>query len=263
MDELIQTSPNTSVPDTDLPLVEIQDVSMRFRMPSEKIDNVKEFVIKFLKRQLRYQDLWVLKNISFNVQRGESVGILGRNGAGKSTLLRLISGIIEPTTGCITVRGKIVPLLKLGAGFDINATGKENIYLNGAMLGYSKKEMQARYDSIVEFSELGKFMNMPIKNYSSGMLARLGFSIAVDVKPDLLIVDEVLAVGDVSFKKKCAEKIESLQKNGTTLLLVSHSAQQVETLCKKAIWIKDGEIVMSGDSHTVSEAYAADSINPK
>ena len=243
---------------SDLPLVEVKDVSMRFRMPTEKIDNVKEFFIKLVQRKLKYEDFWVLKKISFEIHRGESVGILGRNGAGKSTLLKLISGIVEPTSGSIRVRGSIVPLLKLGAGFDMNATGKENVFLNGAIMGFSKKEMQARYDSIVEFSELGRFMNMPLKNYSSGMLTRLGFSIAVDVNPDLLIIDEILAVGDAPFQKKCADKIEQLQKNGTTLLLVSHSASQVKKLCKTALWIKDGEIVMYDEAEKVSDAYAAD-----
>lgn len=242
----------------EAPLVEVNGVSMRFRMPAQKIDNIKEFFIKFVKRQIKYTDFWVLKNISFHVNRGESVGILGRNGAGKSTLLKLISGIIEPTSGNITVRGNIVPLLKLGAGFDLEATGRENVFLNGAMLGFGKREMQKKYDSIVEFAELGDFMNMPLKNYSAGMIARLGFSIAVDVHPDLLIVDEVLGVGDAAFQQKCAEKISSLQKTGTTLLLVSHSAQQVKKLCKTALWIKDGEIVMYDDAAKVSDAYAAD-----
>ncbi len=241
-----------------LPLVEVKDVSMRFRLPTEKIDNVKEFFIKLVQRKLKYEDFWVLKNISFEIHRGESVGILGRNGAGKSTLLKLISGIVEPTNGSIRVRGNIVPLLKLGAGFDMNATGKENVFLNGAMLGFSKKEMQARYDSIVEFAELGRFMNVPLKNYSSGMLTRLGFAIAVDVKPDLLIIDEILAVGDAPFQKKCAAKIEELQKGGTTFLLVSHNAAQVKKLCKSALWIKNGEIVMYDDAEKVSDAYAAD-----
>ena len=246
---------NTSPPS---PLVEVRDVSMRFRMPTEKIDNIKEFFIKLLKGKLKYEDFWVLKNISFEIHKGESVGILGRNGAGKSTLLKMISGIVEPTSGSICVRGSIVPLLRLGAGFDMNATGKENVFLNGAMLGFSKKEMLERYDSIVAFSELGRFMNMPLKNYSSGMLTRLGFSIAVDVNPDLLIIDEILAVGDAPFQKKCAAKIRELQENGTTLLLVSHSAEQVKKLCKTALWIKNGEIVLYDEAKKVSEAYAAD-----
>lgn len=249
--------PIADAPNPDA-LVDVKNVSMRFRMPTQKIDNLKEFFIKFVKGQLRYEDLWVLKDISFHVNRGESVGILGRNGAGKSTLLKLISGIFEPVSGSITVRGTIVPLLKLGAGFDPDATGKENVFLNGAMLGFSKKEMQARYDSIVKFAELEKFMNLPLKNYSSGMIARLGFAIAVDVNPDLLIVDEVLAVGDAAFQQKCADKIAALQATGTTLLLVSHSAAQVKRLCKRALWIKNGEIVMYDDADKVSDAYAAD-----
>lgn len=246
-----------NVVDSDA-LVAVEDVSMRFRMPTEKVDNAKEFLIKLLKRQLRYRDFWVLRNISFQVKRGESVGILGRNGAGKSTLLRLISGIIEPTSGRIVVQGSVAPLLKLGAGFDPDATGEENVYLNGAMLGFGRKEMKVRYERIVEFAELGEFMNLPLKNYSSGMVARLGFAIAVDVEPDLLIVDEVLAVGDASFQQKCAEKIASLMRNGTTLLLVSHSAAQVKQLCKRALWIKNGEVVMYDDANIVSDAYAAD-----
>lgn len=258
MESRIETTELQSVNARSLPLVEVHDVSMRFRMPTEKIDNVKEFFIKLVKGKLKYEDFWVLKNISFEIKRGESVGILGRNGAGKSTLLKMISGIVEPTSGSIRVRGSIVPLLRLGAGFDMNATGKENVFLNGAMLGFGKKEMQKRYDSIVEFSELGKFMNMPLKNYSSGMLTRLGFSIAVDVNPDLLIIDEILAVGDAPFQKKCAAKIEELQRNGTTFLLVSHQASQVKRLCKRALWIKDGEIVMYDDAESVSNAYAID-----
>lgn len=257
MDEIINSEQIIQEAKKDV-LVSVKDVSMRFRMPSEKIDNIKEFFIKLLKRKLKYQDFWVLKNISFEVCKGESVGILGRNGAGKSTLLKMISGIIEPTQGQIRVNGSVVPLLRLGAGFDMNATGRENVFLNGAMLGFSRKEMEARYDSIVKFSELEKFMNMPLKNYSSGMLTRLGFAIAVDVNPDLLIIDEILAVGDAPFQQKCAEKIQSLQENGTTFLLVSHSANQVKKLCKKAVWIKDGEIQMYGDSITVSDAYLAD-----
>ena len=257
-ERIISPNPDTVAPAEPLPLVEVKDVSMHFRMPGERIDNIKEFFIKLVKGKLHYQNLTVLEHVSFEVHRGESVGILGRNGAGKSTLLRMISGILEPTEGQIIVRGSVVPLLKLGAGFDLNATGRENIFLNGAILGRSKKEMLARYDSIVEFSGLAKFMNMPLKNYSSGMLARLGFAIAVDVDPDLLIIDEILAVGDAPFQKKCAEKIASLQANGTTLLLVSHNAAQVKSLCKSAIWIKDGKMQLSGDAETVCDAYSAD-----
>ena len=263
MEDILTPETLSDSTNRELPLVEVRDVSMHFRMPGERIDSIKEYFIKLVKGKLHYQKLDVLDHVSFVVHRGESVGILGRNGAGKSTLLRIISGILEPTDGCVVVRGSVVPLLKLGAGFDLNATGRENIFLNGAILGRSKKEMEERYDSIVAFSELGKFMNMPLKNYSSGMLARLGFSIAVDVEPDLLIIDEILAVGDAPFQKKCAEKIASLQANGTTLLLVSHNVAQVKNLCKSAIWIKDGKMMASGDANTVCEAYNAYCANTK
>lgn len=239
-------------------LIDAHNVCMRFRLPTEKIDNVKEYFIKMVKGRIRYTDFDVLKNINFTVNRGESLAIIGRNGAGKSTLLRILSGIIEPTSGYVRTRGNLVPLLKLGAGFDLNATGKENIFLNGAMLGFSHREMQKKYDSIVAFSELEKFMNVPLKNYSSGMLARLGFSIAVDVNPDVLLIDEILAVGDLPFQKKCAEKIESLQKTGTTFVLVSHNMAQVNKLCRKGIYLKNGEIFATGDVETVTKRYIAD-----
>ncbi|MDD4120534.1 MAG: ABC transporter ATP-binding protein [Clostridia bacterium] len=228
---------------------------MLFRLPAEKIDNLKEYFIKFLKRKIKYKDFWVLKNINLQVRRGESLALIGRNGAGKSTLLRLIAGIMEPAKGEITTKGVMAPLLKLGAGFDSNATGKENIFLNGAILGFSKKEMAKKYNSIVEFSELGDFMNVPIKNYSSGMMARLGFSIAVDVKPDILIVDEILAVGDAPFQKKCRTRIKQLQDSGTTFIVVSHSMETLKSLCQKAIWLKDGKIELSGSVAEVSSSY--------
>lgn len=236
-------------------LIDVKDVSMLFRLPGEKIDNLKEYFIKFIKRKIKYKDFWVLNNINLQVRRGESLALIGRNGAGKSTLLRLIAGIMEPTKGFITTKGVMAPLLKLGAGFDSNATGKENIYLNGAILGFSKKEMEKKYDSIVDFSELQDFMNVPIKNYSSGMLARLGFSIAVDVKPDILIVDEILAVGDALFQKKCKKRIKELQDGGTTFIVVSHSMETVKSLCQKAAWIKDGNLAMYGEVSDVASAY--------
>jgi len=239
-------------------LIDAHDVGMRFRMPSEKIDNLKEYFIKLIKGRLKYTNFDVFEGLNFQVNRGESLAIIGRNGAGKSTLLRILCGIIEPTSGYVRTRGNIVPLLKLGAGFDGNATGKENVFLNGAMLGFSHREMQKKYDSIVEFSELKKFMNVPLKNYSSGMLARLGFSIAVDVNPDLLLIDEILAVGDAPFQAKCAKKIAELQKNGTTFVIVSHSMAQVNKLCQKGIYLKDGSIAMYDDIKPVADAYAAD-----
>ncbi|NLZ25246.1 MAG: ABC transporter ATP-binding protein [Clostridiales bacterium] len=244
-------------------LIEARDVSMKFRMPTEKIDSAKEFFVKLLKGQLRYQSFEVLKNISFRVKRGESLGLIGRNGAGKSTLLRIVAGIMEPTGGYVKTRGNMVPLLKLGAGFDMNATGEENIYLNGAMLGFSKKEMRAKYDSIVAFSELEKFMKVPLKNYSSGMLTRLGFAIAVDVHPDIMLIDEVLAVGDAVFQQKCAQKIDQLKSEGTTFIVVSHSITQIRRLCQNAIYLKNGELVAAGDVNAVTKLYSDDFPKPQ
>ncbi|MBR4800956.1 MAG: ABC transporter ATP-binding protein [Clostridia bacterium] len=240
--------------DKDL-LVDVHDVSIKFRMPTEKIDNLKEFAIKFLKRQIKYDDFWAVKNVSLQVRRGESLALIGRNGAGKSTLLRMIAGILEPNEGYIETKGNMVPLLKLGAGFDMNATGRENVFLNGAMLGFSRKEMTEKYDSIVEFSELQKFMNVPLKNYSQGMLSRLGFSIAVDVHPDILLVDEILGVGDIPFQKKCSNKIHELKDEGATFIVVSHSMSAIKDLCNKAIWLKEGSVVMNGTTDDVVAAY--------
>lgn len=239
-------------------LLDVSHVGMKFRIPSERIDNLKEFCIKLVKGQLHYTSFVALKDVTFQVRRGESIGLIGRNGAGKSTLLKIISGIIEPTAGYVKTRGNIVPLLKLGAGFDYNATGKENVFLNGAMLGFSRREMNKKYDSIVEFAELEKFMNVPLKNYSQGMITRLGFAIAVDVNPDVLLIDEILAVGDAVFQKKCAEKIDELRKNGTTFIVVSHSTSQILRLCQNAIYLKDGNVVQYGTAKEVVEAYQKD-----
>ncbi len=239
-------------------LIDARDICMRFRLPTERIDNAKEYFIKLLKRRLKYVDFDVLKGITLQVKKGESLGLIGRNGAGKSTLLRILAGIIEPTSGSVVTRGNMVPLLKLGAGFDMDATGEENIYLNGAMLGYTHKEMKEKYEGIVEFSELGRFMKTPLKNYSQGMLSRLGFSIAVDVHPDILLIDEILAVGDAPFQKKCAQKLDELKANGTTFIVVSHSNAQIRRLCAKAIYLKDGIIVDSGDADAVVKHYEKD-----
>lgn len=239
-------------------LIEAKNVGMKFRLPAERIDNVKEYFIKLVKRRISYTDFVALKDVSMQVRRGESVGLIGRNGAGKSTLLRILAGIVEPTTGSVMTRGNMVPLLKLGAGFDMDATGRENVFLNGAMLGYTHKEMKEKYDGIVEFSELGKFMDTPLKNYSQGMLTRLGFSIAVDVKPDILLIDEILAVGDAPFQKKCAEKLDELKASGTTFIVVSHSNGQIRRLCDKAIYLKDGSIMEMGDVSDVVGRYEKD-----
>ncbi len=239
-------------------LLNVNHVGMEFKIPTERIDNLKEFCIKLVKGQLHYASFVALKDVTFQVRRGESIGLIGRNGAGKSTLLKIISGIIEPTSGYVRTRGNLVPLLKLGAGFDFNATGKENIYLNGAMLGFSRREMKKKFDSIVEFAELEKFINVPLKNYSQGMISRLGFAIALDVNPDILLVDEILAVGDAVFQKKCAERIDELRKDGTTFIVVSHSTSQILRLCQNAIYLKDGNVVQYGTAKDVVATYQKD-----
>lgn len=236
-------------------LIEIDNVSLRYNKPSEKIGTLKEFIVKLFKGKLRYNAYWVLNDISVEVKKGESLALIGLNGCGKTTLLKTIAGILEPSKGSIRIAGTIAPLINLGAGFDPESTARENVFLNGAILGFSKKEMEAKYDSIVEFSELKDFMDTPIKNFSSGMLSRLGFAIAVDVQPDILLVDEVLSVGDINFRQKCQRKIEDLLKNGTTLVYVSHNMEEVTRLCKNALWIKDNHMHMYGPSEEVVEKY--------
>ena len=240
--------------------IELNHVSLTFEIENEKIDNLKELLIRTVKREknkkIKFQ---VLNDISFKIYKGEKIGIIGYNGAGKSTLLSLITGVYAPNEGEVKTYGKISPLLSLGAGFDHNYTGRENIFLNGAVLGYDKKFLESKYDEIVEFSELGKFIDFPIKNYSSGMLAKLGFSIATIVEPDILIIDEVLGVGDVSFQKKSNHKIMSLMDSGTTVLLVSHSIPQIRKLCDKAIWIDKGRVREIGEVNQVCDNYIRDS----
>ncbi len=235
-------------------LIELQDVSVSYKLPAQKLDGLKDYVIRLLKGDLRYTKYQVLNKVSLTVYEGESIALVGRNGAGKSTLLRVIAGIIPPEKGTVRIYGTIVPMLAIGAGFDMNATGRENVYINGALLGYSKKEMDAKYPSIVEFAELEDFMNVPVKNYSSGMTSRLGFAIAVSTEPEVILVDEVLAVGDARFRTKCAKKMEELQSKGVTFVVVSHSKQQVKQLCKRAILIENKKIALDG---TVEEIYSA------
>ena len=238
-------------------VIKVDHVSMRFSLASERVDSFKEYVIKTLKRQLSYGEFWALKDVSFNVKRGEALGLIGLNGSGKSTMLTEIGAELKPTQGSVQVIGTVAPLIELGAGFDMNLTAEENVFLNGALLGYSREMMEQYYDDIVEFSELHDFMNVPVKNFSSGMVSRLGFSIATIGTPDILIVDEVLSVGDFRFQEKCQARIKRMLDNGTTLLFVSHSIQQVEELCDKVVWLEKGVVKMFGDSKNIAEIYSA------
>ena len=236
-------------------VIKVNHVGMKFNLSQEKIDNLKEYVIKFLKKEIKYNEFWALKDVSFEVKEGDRVGILGLNGAGKSTLLKVVSGVLKPTEGSVKTQGTVVPMLELGAGFDPQYTGSENIYLYGAMLGYSKEFIEEKYEEIVEFSGLRKFMDTPVKNYSSGMKARLGFSIATVVEPDILILDEVLSVGDKKFKKKSEKKIKSMFDQGVTVLFVSHSLPQIERICNKAILLEGGKLIATGDVKPVIRLY--------
>ena len=219
-------------------IIRVENVSMRFRMANDRVTSIKEMVTKMLKRQVEYKDFWALKNVSFDVKKGEVIGLIGRNGAGKSTILKIISGILKPTEGSVYRGGGIVPMLELGSGFDYDLTGKENIYLNGAVLGYSKEFLESRYNDILEFSELGEFINTPIRNYSSGMLMRLAFSIATVVNPEILIVDEILSVGDENFQKKSHARMMELMAGGTTVLYVSHNLDQIREMCNRVVWLR-------------------------
>ena len=238
-------------------MIRVENASVRFNMASEKIDSLKEYAVKLVRRELMFKEFFALRNIDLTVRRGESWAFVGRNGAGKSTLLKLISRILMPYEGKVTVNGSIAPMIELGAGFDPNLTAEENIFINGCIMGHSKKFMQEHFDEIVEFAQLQDFLKMPIKNYSSGMRARLGFAVATMVKPDILIVDEVLAVGDAAFRKRCSERMKEMLSGGTTLLFVSHSHNDVRTLCKNAVWLDLGRIVQSGLTEDVLPAYEA------
>ncbi len=236
--------------------ISVENLTMEFKVTKDKIDTLKEYVIRTLKRnKVPPKKTRILDGLSFKVYKGERLGVLGFNGAGKSTLLKIISGIYEPTDGEIKINGKIAPLLALSAGFDKNYTGKNNIYLNGAFLSMTEDFIDEHYDEIVEFSELGESINYPVKNYSSGMKSKLGFSIATTIKPDILIIDEILSVGDIKFKKKSNEKIKSMMKEGVTVLLVSHSLKQIKEICDRCIWIENGKVLMEGETKEVVKAY--------
>ena len=235
--------------------ISVNNVGMRFNLSQERVDNLKEYFIKMIKRDLKYNEFWALKDINFDIKKGERLGVLGLNGSGKSTLLKVVSGVLKPSTGSVQTRGVIAPLRELGAGFSPEYTGRENIYLYGSVLGYSKDFLDEKFDEIVDFSELGEFIEVPVKNYSSGMKSRLGFSIATVVEPDILILDEVLSVGDKKFRSKSEKKVMSMFDRGVTVLFVSHSLEQVQRICDKAIILDSGRLVANGPVEKVARIY--------
>lgn len=237
------------------PIIEVNNVSISFKMSNDRVTSMKEYVVQRMKRQYHVDEFQALTNVSFDVHKGEIVGLIGRNGAGKSTLLKVISGIMKPSGGSVMVHGNIVPMLELGSGFDFDLTGEENIFLNGAVLGYTEDFLHDKYDEILAFSELGRFIKEPIRNYSSGMMARLAFSIATVINPEILIVDEILAVGDSAFQEKSKERMMELMQGGTTVLYVSHSISQIRSMCHRAVWLDHGKIVQCGDAQTVCDHY--------
>ena len=236
-------------------IIDVNNLTMRFNMAEEKTDSLKEYVLKLLNGELRFNEFYALKNVSFQVKRGESVALIGKNGSGKSTILKIIAGVMYPTEGSVAVNGSIAPLIELGAGFDMELTARENIYLNGAVLGHDREFMDQYFDEIVDFAELWDFIEVPVKNYSSGMVARLGFAIATVVRADILVVDEILAVGDFKIQEKCKARMAQMMAGGTTLLFVSHSETQVKELCKKALWLDKGEVMAFGDTEEVCKLY--------
>lgn len=235
--------------------IEVRDVSMCFNLSREKIDSMKEYIIKALKRELFYEEFWALNHINFEIKKGDSVGLVGMNGSGKSTMLKIIAGVLKPTKGSVETTGTIAPMIELGAGFDHDLTARENVFLNGALIGYSKEMLEENFDRIIAFAGLERFVDVPIKNFSSGMLARLGFSIATIADADILIIDEILSVGDYQFQNKCKKRIREMMDNNTTILFVSHSIEQVKEICNKAIWIDRGHVRMIGEAEEVCDAY--------
>ncbi len=238
-------------------MIKIDKVSMKFNLGIEKDSSLKQFFVDTFsgKKKKKQEEFWALKDVSFNVEKGEVVGLIGSNGAGKSTLLKVVSGVMKPTKGQVEVKGIISPMIELGAGFDANLTARENIYLNGSILGYSKKFLDEKFNEIVEFSELKDFLDVPVKNFSSGMTAKLAFSIATIVNPEILIVDEILSVGDIKFQEKSKNKMMEMIKGGTTVLYVSHSLESIQDLCTKVIWLKHGQIVKIGNPKEICEEY--------
>ncbi len=233
---------------------------MHYRLPHERVHTFKEFAIQWLRGRVVYEDLRALAGVDLQVKRGDAVGLIGRNGAGKTTLMKVIARVLRPSEGSVAIRGLVAPLLELGAGFDTELTGRENVFLNGAILGRSRKEMVQRFPGIVEFSGLGHFIDAPLRTYSTGMVARLGFAIATDVQPDILLLDEVLSVGDLEFQQKCTQRIEEFLAGGATLILVSHSPEAILQLCRRVVWLDAGHVVADGPAPQVVEAFVSRSI---
>ena len=238
------------------PIIEVNNVSMRFRMANDNIGSIKEYLVQLLKRRLKYSEFEALKNVSFEVGKGEVVGLIGHNGAGKSTMLKIISRIMKPTEGTVVVRGNVVPMLELGSGFDHDMTGRENIFLNGAILGYSEEFLKSKIQEIIDFSELAAFIDIPIRNYSSGMLARLAFSVASAVNPEILIVDEILGVGDADFQQKSQNRMMEMKGGGTTVLMVSHDINQIRQMCDRVVWIEKGQVIKVGKAEEICDEYS-------
>jgi ABC-type polysaccharide/polyol phosphate transport system ATPase subunit len=245
------------VPSAD-PVIDVRDVSVRYRVPRERVPTFKEFAIRWLRRNLVFEELEAVSHVSLQVGRGEAVGIVGRNGAGKSTLLKVIARVLRPTDGTVHVRGRVAPLLELGAGFDHELTGRENVFLNGAILGRTRRDMVRRFEEIVAFAELEDFIDAPLRAYSTGMVARLGFAVATDVDADVLLVDEALSVGDAEFQQKCMERIRAMRRDGASLVLVSHSPDVVRSMCERVVWIEGGHVVAEGPPEEVLPAFASD-----
>lgn len=237
--------------------IRLEQVTVRYRVPRERIDKFKEYVIRWVQRRISHESFLALNNVSFVIKKGEVLGLVGHNGAGKSTLLKLVARVLKPTIGRVWVRGRVAPLLELGAGFHSELTGRENIFLNGAILGFSRQEMEDKYQGIVDFAELGDFIEAPMRTYSSGMWARLGFAVSTDVQPDVLIIDEILAVGDEAFQHKSSERIKNFRDQGTTILLVSHNLDAIESMCHRAVWLDHGIVRAEGPAVDIVAAYRA------
>ncbi|MBC8507445.1 MAG: ABC transporter ATP-binding protein [Anaerolineales bacterium] len=246
---------NINITQEQKPVILVDSVSVQYRVPHEQLSGIKEYVIRWLQNRLQYKKFWALKDVFLDIQRGEFFGIVGRNGAGKSTLLKTMARVIKPTLGRVVILGRTAPLLDLGAGFHPELSGRENIFLNGALLGLTQKTVGHRFDEIVAFSEIGEFINAPLRTYSTGMVARLGFAVATSVRPDIMLVDEVLSVGDTQFQEKCLARMNAFREQGTTIVLVSHSMERVKALCERAIWLEDGKVAAQGKVSAVVGQY--------